>query len=40
VREQIAAVEQARLERLEQAPKTGPHAMVRLPPVSDELSCV
>src|SRR3954454_2048493 len=30
VREQIAAIEQARLERLEQAPKTGPHAMVRL----------
>jgi transposase len=30
VREQIAAVEQARLERLEQAPKAGPHAMVRL----------
>ncbi len=30
VREQIAAVEQARLERLEQAAKTGPHAMVRL----------
>jgi len=30
VREQIAAVEQARLERLEQAPKVVPHAMVRL----------
>jgi transposase len=30
VREQIAAIEQARLERLEQAPKAGPHAMVRL----------
>src|SRR3954447_7375174 len=30
VREQIAAIEQARLERLEQAPRTGPHAMVRL----------
>jgi transposase len=30
VREQISAIEQARLERLEQAPKTGPHAMVRL----------
>jgi transposase len=30
VREQIAAIEQARLDRLEQAPKTGPHAMVRL----------
>ena len=30
VREQINAVEQARLERLEQAPATGPHAMVRL----------
>ena len=30
VREQIAAIEQARLERLEQAPETGPHAMVRL----------
>lgn len=30
VREQIAAIEQARLERLEQAPGTGPHAMVRL----------
>ncbi len=31
VREQIEAIEQARLERLEQAPATGPHAMVRLP---------
>ncbi len=30
LREQIAAIEQARLERLEQAPPTGPHAMVRL----------
>ena len=30
VREQIEAIEQARLERLEQAPATGPHAMVRL----------
>jgi transposase len=30
VREQINAIEQARLERLEQAPSTGPHAMVRL----------
>ena len=30
VREQIKAIEQARLERLEQAPPTGPHAMVRL----------
>jgi transposase len=30
VREQIAALEQARLERLEQAPAQGPHAMVRL----------
>jgi transposase len=30
LREQIAAIEQARLERLEQAPRTGPHAMVRL----------
>src|SRR3954470_21323687 len=30
VREQISAIEQARLDRLEQAPKTGPHAMVRL----------
>jgi transposase len=30
VREQIAAIEQARLERLEQAPEAGPHAMVRL----------
>ena len=28
VREQINAIEQARLERLEQAPSTGPHAMV------------
>lgn len=30
VREQIRAIEQARLERLERAPVTGPHAMVRL----------
>jgi transposase len=30
VREQIAAIEQTRLERLEQAPEAGPHAMVRL----------
>lgn len=30
VREQIDAIEQARLERLEKAPRTGPHAMVRL----------
>jgi transposase len=30
VREQIAAIEQARLERLEQAPEAGSHAMVRL----------
>ena len=30
VREHIAAIEQARLARLEQAPRTGPHAMVRL----------
>jgi transposase len=30
VREQIEAIEQARLERLERAPQTGPHAMVRL----------
>jgi transposase len=30
VREQIAAIEQARLERLERAPTSGPHAMVRL----------
>ena len=30
LREQIAAIEQARLERLEQTPRTGPHAMVRL----------
>ncbi len=30
VREQIDAIEQARLERLEQAPADGPHAMVRL----------
>lgn len=30
VRDQIAAIEKARIERLEQAPATGPHAMVRL----------
>jgi transposase len=30
LREQIAAIEQARLERLKQAPPTGPSAMVRL----------
>jgi transposase len=30
VREQINAIEQARLERLERAPTTGPHAMVRM----------
>jgi transposase len=30
VREQISAIEQGRLERLEQAPETGRHAMVRL----------
>jgi len=30
VREQIDAIERARLTRLEQAPATGPHAMVRL----------
>jgi transposase len=30
VRDQIAAIEQTRLERLEQAPEAGPHAMVRL----------
>ena len=30
VREQINAIEQARLERLERAPSTGPHAMVRM----------
>jgi len=30
VREQIDAIEQARLVRLEKAPATGPHAMVRL----------
>ena len=30
IREQIGTLEQARLERLEQAPETGPHAMVRL----------
>jgi transposase len=30
VREQINAIEQARLERLKRAPATGPHAMVRM----------
>jgi transposase len=30
VREQIDSIEQARLARIEQAPETGPHAMVRL----------
>lgn len=30
VREQIEAIERDRLERMEQAPATGPHAMVRL----------
>ncbi|MCF8710417.1 transposase [Rhizorhapis sp. SPR117] len=30
IREQIKAIEEARLARLEQAPPTGPHAMVRL----------
>ena len=30
IREQIKAIEQARLERLEKAPKTGPNAMVRM----------
>ena len=30
IRDQIAAIEQARQERLVQAPDTGPHAMVRL----------
>jgi len=30
VREQIDLIEQARLMRIEQAPETGPHAMVRL----------
>lgn len=34
VREQVDAIERARLVRLEQAPATGPHAMVRL------LACV
>jgi transposase len=28
--EQITAIERARAERLEQAPRTGPHALVRL----------
>jgi transposase len=30
IREQIKAIEEARLERLEQAPKTGPNAMIRM----------
>jgi transposase len=30
LREQIKAIEQARLERLQQAPQTGPNAMVRM----------
>jgi transposase len=30
LREQIAAIEQARLDRLQQTPQAGPHAMVRL----------
>ena len=30
IREQIEAIEQARLQRIEQAPSAGPHAMVRL----------
>ena len=30
VREQISSIEKARAERLERAPDTGPHAMVRL----------
>jgi len=30
IREQIEEIERARLERIEQAPPTGPHAMVRL----------
>ncbi|CAN5275667.1 hypothetical protein BH10PSE14_BH10PSE14_18580 [soil metagenome] len=30
IREQIKVIEEARLARLEQAPATGPHAMVRL----------
>jgi transposase len=30
IHEQIAAIEHARLERLQRAPNTGPHAMVRL----------
>src|SRR6185369_17818107 len=30
VREQISSIEKTRAERLEQAPDTGPHAMVRL----------
>jgi transposase len=30
IREQIKAIEEARLERLEQVPKTGPNAMIRM----------
>jgi transposase len=30
LREQIKAIEQAHLERLQQAPETGPNAMIRL----------
>ena len=30
VREQISSIEKTRAERLERAPDTGPHAMVRL----------
>ena len=30
VREQIVEIEKARIERLQRAPDTGPHAMVRL----------
>jgi transposase len=30
VREQITAIERARAERLEQVPRTGPHALARL----------
>ena len=30
VREQISAIETTRVEHLEQAPDTGPHAMVQL----------
>jgi transposase len=34
VREQIAAIEKSRIERIERAPNTGPHMMVRLLPAS------